>query len=432
MLRDKWKDLVDGVNDVRADDINIIAHQAMENEELKESKDNKMATWHDDKVSPETYPSSLAMIEGVQKIHSNMLDVELAEGGKINKAIKESGGGGSTQSDYNQNDSTQPDYIKNRPFYDEKISIDIDNPSDFRVDDFSDDYEGSVDADITSKLFDFSGEHTPIVIEVVENGTTHKREGYLYREGAFLDSEFNEGLGVQWDEGDILFIGLDPEGGILVFRNEYGGSLEGVSIKIYREIAKQIDKKYLPPNDVPYIYSEDGSVRLHDLDTGVYVLHGIFELGGQNEGCWFEDSFSYRPTLCQLINDKDEMFIRLSWVDSNIDDGLVGRYVEVYGSEVNVSEYFSLMDLFSVADEALSVAYDAAGMAEDASGAVADAYAMAEDALSASDMGVAAHCTITEFINGDLPLPAIALCDENGDKWWLMIDSSGKVNAMKD
>lgn len=33
-----------------------------------ESKANKMSTWHDDKVSPETYPSSLAMIEFVTKV----------------------------------------------------------------------------------------------------------------------------------------------------------------------------------------------------------------------------------------------------------------------------------------------------------------------------------------------------------------------------
>lgn len=54
-----------------------------------ENKDNKMDFWDDDKVSPIYYPSSLAMVEGVQKIHSNMLDVELAEGGKINKTINE-------------------------------------------------------------------------------------------------------------------------------------------------------------------------------------------------------------------------------------------------------------------------------------------------------------------------------------------------------
>lgn len=34
----------------------------------------------------------------------------------INEAAK-SGGGGSVQSDWNQNDTTQPDYVKNRPFY---------------------------------------------------------------------------------------------------------------------------------------------------------------------------------------------------------------------------------------------------------------------------------------------------------------------------
>ena len=357
--------------------------------------------------------------------------------GNVNDAIDElsigMGDVGSAKNpDYNQNDATQPDYIKNRPFYDEKISIDIDNPSDFRVDDFSDDYEGSVDADITSKLFDFSGEHTPIVIEVVENGTTHKREGYLYREGAFLDSEFNEGLGVQWDEGDILFATLDPEGGILFFRNEYGGSLEGVCIKIYREIAKKIDKKYLPQNDVPYIYSEDGSIRIHDLDTGVYVLHGSFELGCPNEGVWFEDSFTEKPTLCQLINDKDEMFIKLTWVEVNPDDQLAGKYVEIYGSEINTYEHYSLMETYSLADDAHYAASNAQALAEDASGAVADAYSMAEEALDACAMGVDAFNMIMDFNNGEMPIPALKLYDENSDCWWLMIDTSGKVYTVKE
>lgn len=50
--------------------------------------------------------------------------------GKEYKAIDGSGSGGGVQSDYNQNDSTAPDYIKNRPFYEENSLTEV---ADFKV-----------------------------------------------------------------------------------------------------------------------------------------------------------------------------------------------------------------------------------------------------------------------------------------------------------
>lgn len=322
--------------------------------------------------------------------------------------------------DWLQEDEKKADFIKNKPFGISLIGVEADLSS--FTPSTTDYVQIPLDEAIWENLLDYEEELIPVTIEINHNGNVYGKDVSIHRSGGiYVDIDF--------DGGNILFEKFDDSCLYIMADAE---SFDGVTVRIYRETLKKIDRIFLPPNDVPYIYSEDGSVRLHDLDTGVYVLHGIFELGEPGEGYYFEDSFTYNPTLCQLINTKEEMFIKLSWVDSNIDDGLVGRYVEVYGSEVGTSEYFSLMDLFSVADEALSVAYEATYMAEDANGAVADAYAMAEEALSASDTGVAAHSTITEFINGDLPLPAIALYDENGDKWWLMVDSSGKVNTVKD
>lgn len=50
--------------------------------------------------------------------------------GKEYKAIDGSGSGGGVQSDYNQNDSTAADYIKNRPFYEENSLTEV---ADFKV-----------------------------------------------------------------------------------------------------------------------------------------------------------------------------------------------------------------------------------------------------------------------------------------------------------
>ena len=387
-----------------------------------EVKDNKMSTWHDDKVSPETYPSSLAMIEGVQKIHSNMLDVELADGGKIDKAIKESGGGGSTQADYNQNDSTQPDYIKNRPFYTELISVE----ADLSKDESGTWFEVPVDADAASKLLDFTEGLKSITIEVLHNGEVYRKEGLIDKEGYFFEDDFSEGLGIDYDGDSLFFANLD---GSTLYGEAFAEFIDGVSVKIYREEAKKLDKKFLPPNDVPYIYSEDGRVRLHDLDTGVYVLHGRFELGGQNEGCWFGDPvIAHAPTLCQLINDKDEENIRLSWVNVTVDEGLVGRYVEFWGTEISTDEYMALWDLVAGVDQAVGMAEEAIGAANDANEFCAEvmdvaneAYWMAEEAF----LKLEENASEIPFFEG------ITVQDEAYEKFYkITVDSNGNVKAI--
>ena len=346
----------------------------------------------------------------------------LDRGGVVDKVAS-----GKVQADYNENDATQPDYIKNKPFYSEMISVEAELTNDLK-NEWDENIYIPLDTASVSRFRDFSEERTPVSIEVLYNNNVYREKGFLTIDGGFLNEYSEDGIGVDFDDCNILFNCMTDNG---IEALHIAESLDGISIKIYRETLKKIDKKYLPPNDVPYIYSEDGSVRLHDLDTGVYVLHGSFELGYPNEGIWFEESFTYRPTLCQLINDKDEMFIKMSWVDADPENGLVGKYTEIYGSEVNASDVYALMDVYTLAEEASSMAYDAVTIAEDASGAVADAYSMAEEALSASDAGVEARDSIIMLSNGDYPLPTIVLNDENGDSWYLMVDSSGKVNTIK-
>ena len=333
------------------------------------------------------------------------------------------GGGSAVQSDYNQNDSTQPDYIKNRPFYTEMISVEADL-SNVPIDFDSQCASVPVDGNEVTKLLDYVEEWIPVIIEIHHNGNVFKKDALVHKDGYFV----NDGVEVAFDGGNIYFVGF---WGSYLSVLTTAESFDGVSIKIYRESAKKMDKKFLPPNDVPYIYSENGSVRLHDLDTGVYVLHGIFELGGQNEGCWFEE-FSEYPTLCQLKNYKEETFIKLSWVyigNSETDDGLVGRYVEVEYGEVITDFRYSLFDAQSLAVEAMDMASEAVTYVEDAYGMANDAMAAAEEALYASEAGVEARDSIIMLSNGDYPLPAIVLNDENGDAWFLTLDENGVLCA---
>lgn len=85
---------VDGDN-IMAEDVNMIANQAIENEKFiknkAETNENKVSEITDEPTNEKEYPTT----EAVKKY--------------LNEKIK--------QPDYNQNDTTQHDYIKNRPFY---------------------------------------------------------------------------------------------------------------------------------------------------------------------------------------------------------------------------------------------------------------------------------------------------------------------------
>lgn len=64
----------------------------------------------------------------------------LSVNGKIplvdGKAISATGGGGGVQPDWNQNDSTAADYVKNRPFYSETRNVTVENVTDAALEGF--------------------------------------------------------------------------------------------------------------------------------------------------------------------------------------------------------------------------------------------------------------------------------------------------------
>lgn len=74
------------------------------------------------------------------------------------KAIDGSGSGAGVQPDYNQNDSTQPDYIKNRPFYAEMTSTEVAN---FRL------ISGNLKEDGSEVTVDYNGESYTGTVENV-------------------------------------------------------------------------------------------------------------------------------------------------------------------------------------------------------------------------------------------------------------------------
>ena len=328
----------------------------------------------------------------------------------IDKAIKESGGGGSSdQSDYNQNDPTKADYIKNRPFCVEKVVIEIPLSGSTP----EEDYVEFPCAELASLEGSYENP-LPIEVEIDDNGSIYKGKFY-FLEGYTCDANNNDA----WlDSGrSFSFAGMDNECIFIFGTNE---PLEGVTVRISYDNIKTIDKKALPPNDVPYIYSEEslfGCVCLPDLASGVYVLHGCFDItrGDMYTITYFEE----KPILCHVWNVDGN--IKLFWFDAT-ENGFIGRYMNIYEGEIVNDEFFEWEGIMAMLDDAYTLASEAQTWAEDANAFAADATGTAEEAYclaeAAYDLGTETKDTIGDI---DEALDAILSLDEefmtpNGDE----------------
>lgn len=156
------------------------------------------------------------------------------------------------QPDWNQNDATQPDYVKNKPFYLEKTLVVELTKDDFTVNN-QDGYikymyrstpklDWLVSADSIAfeiEIVDTSGRRytaTQDSIDVdIENGNTD--DGYEY--WSFYSALFDIVSGVDLDYYDDDYYYKD-EWGVLV--NYYGIEFSEINIKIYRVDVKKIPK----------------------------------------------------------------------------------------------------------------------------------------------------------------------------------------------
>ena len=211
-------------------------------------------------------------------------------------------------SDYNQNDPTQPDYIKNRPFYESEAQImSEDIPSDFGLPFLNTQFpEGDYNIGDVLKL------------QLTNNDT-----GEVFEEYVIIDVLHDNGFpSFSKTINVIIFDAGNSPGNIVCTTNGENGNF---SFKIFKEVAVPIDEKFLPKSvitkknvgdyvshTVPYIYgSYDEPVRVETLPSGVYILHGMFLTSLDAPIYDFYDD----PNLCIVRNTGP---IQLTWFNTAV------------------------------------------------------------------------------------------------------------------
>ena len=217
------------------------------------------------------------------------------------------------QVDYNQNDPTQPNYIKNRPFYEEDALI------------LSADVGLHESAGMLFAQMEFpKGEYKigeTITVEMTDNSTSEK-----FSREIIVNALHENGNPVFYEIiGDVHFDMQNSEDGTIITFIDPTVIRTDCSIKIFHKAPVLMDEKFLPKsviteknvgnyvsNTVPYIYSsEDEPVRVEALPSGVYILHGTFltSLGVTIYDFWNE------PNFCIV---KNTGAIQLTWFNTAI------------------------------------------------------------------------------------------------------------------
>lgn len=176
--------------------------------------------------------------------------------------------GGAIQSDYNQNDSTQPDYIKNRPFYGEKVLVceqAIDGDPNW---DGGDIWEVFFDENVEFKTGDI------LNVALTENGQ-------IYLEDVPLKVYDDGFIGIDWDVSDQLLDGwnwgLDittnnNRNCLALFVRDMNHFDPNTIVRAYKTICVQIDEKFIP----------DTIARKSDVEAVLDELHAYAQalIGG--------------------------------------------------------------------------------------------------------------------------------------------------------
>ena len=373
----------------------------------------------------------------VKKLDEKFIPDSIARTEDVKKLINEGGGngsGGTVQTDYLQNDATQPDFLKHRPFYKEKILLTEGQVTVV--------HEGPEGMQWVEGAYMSAGElpnievdgFLKISVEVNDNGRISTVNG-VFDGFSIMDAELAE-LSVC----DNLYMGFLEDDAI---RMSCGEEIGDVSIKIYTENIKQIDAEFLPSdfNSVPYIAGDgtfSGTPEPSDLPSGACILYGM--IGKAVNIHYFEEN----PTLCNVIND-GEGTVKLYWFEEDTDSGMGirARYVRiVWDDEIIEDSTISLEDLNArisvasddayAANEAAEAAFTEATEAKEGVGEALDYAGQAFDAaMVAAEFAEAADQNVTMIMNGDYYFDSIAMTDDNGSVYSIKVGTDGNLKVTK-
>lgn len=188
--------------------------------------------------------------------------------GKEYKAIDGSGSGG-IQSDYNQNDSTAPDYIKNRPFYEESSLTEVVN---FKV------ISGNLKEEGSQVTIEYNGERHTGTVEVNSGNYT-------------LTIEELEKLGF----GCTIEIKTDQTILLLYHKKEY--EIKADDEVIFNGVKYQV--KTLPSTieDIGgKCYISDGEIDFESFETITASFMYMFEIGATDGGILLDSYAIFNST----------------------------------------------------------------------------------------------------------------------------------------
>ena len=164
------------------------------------------------------------------------------------------GGGIQTQVDYEQNDSTQPDYIKNRPFYDTNVKsyysqAENPEPVSFNIESLNSSFYKVSDLVLTKTAI---LEDTEILVNKEyfvlseDNMFSDSEAGMFFSDGTYTMAFINKAgeLKVSYAGNIISFTVKEP--GIYYGRSLNAGVPEGRIIEVTSGCIKMLDEKYVP------------------------------------------------------------------------------------------------------------------------------------------------------------------------------------------
>lgn len=167
-----------------------------------------------------------------------------------------SGGGGQVQPDWNQNDPTAKDYVKNRPFYTETVETVLIEESTVS---FSDTGEGFYGAEFPSPVSATVGE----TYKVYWDGTVYECTCVDFSGSNIIGNLSIEGFGS--DTGEPFVMQVANGDGIVIITTDTSASHTFSIIGLVTEVVK-IDEKYLP----------DTVATKSDVESTQKVLDGVF------------------------------------------------------------------------------------------------------------------------------------------------------------
>lgn len=167
---------------------------------------------------------------------------------------KRAGGNTGSQSgvqpDWNQNDDTKPDYVKNRPFYTETVETVLVEES---TASFVDSGDGFYGTEFPSTFAAIVGE----IYKVYWDGSTYECTCVAVNESSLLHIGNLSIMGMGSDTGEPFIISVFNGKGIRIATTNTSASHTFSISEFVTEVVK-IDEKYLPDPLILYVHNESG------------------------------------------------------------------------------------------------------------------------------------------------------------------------------